>query len=417
MKSFGCLIFIFLSFLFYFTQSQAGTSLGLSKKGLLYTLSSVYMEQLYKEPVPEDYFKVESLENPMIDSVETEVIPLNNEHSFYLTHKLIHPLNPRIPEHLVFIIPGFGSQSDGSTARLYLNFLSENGFAVASFDSPAAYRFIKNTSLSGTAGQQLNDAEMLYSLILNSVPYLEKKISKKFSFKKISVVGISLGGLNAHLISILSQNSEKASEKSQVQLYKTISINPPIRNSYSLSVLDKAIALYNKNPLSNKLVFGFQFLPYINTSDLNFESLENLTQQLVDSDINPHRALSMVGQSFNDTLEKAIQATSFRHPEIKFNSKSFLDYYYQVHKSENLMSHQNYSILDNNSIYSNISKLKTISNYYLITFDDDLLIDDIDINYIKKNLPMQSTIYSGGGGHLGGYYRKDFQKKLLEILE
>ncbi len=405
----------FIFVLIFFKTSLGfclNTSLGLSKKGLLYTLSTIYLDQLYTEPPSDEFSKVENVSSYFENQLETNILLNKIDSTFYLTHQLIHPFNSQIPNHLVIIIPGFGSQSDGATSRLFLNFLSERGFAVASLDSPAAYRFIKNTSLGGNAGNQLEDAKILYELIKISIPFLEKKVSQSFQFKKVSIIGASLGGLNAHLIALL--NKEDTSY--QLNFHKIISINPPIRNSYSLETLDKAIITYRKHPLYYSINFGLSFTPYMNIGSINFSDLQNLTHKLILSNISAKEAYSMVGKSFSDTLAQAVESTKLRHPNLSLNATSFLDYYYQVHLT-NVSKHQrNYRVLDKDSIFENASKLNTIDSYYLITFDDDLLIDASDVEFIQTSLGKKSTVFIGGGGHLGGYFRNDFQTKIIELL-
>ena len=325
--------------------------------------------------------------------------------------------------------------------------LSSWGLAVAVFDSPASKRFITETSQYGIPGIQILDADELYQGMVLARKELEQKVGAHFKYDKVSIIGTSLGGLNVQLIQLIQQKERETKEKekksTQLDFFRVISVNPPLQNNYGLTLIDQMISDYFKRPIINSFNGLKSLLGYIPISFSSFDELSEFALSLQTSNITAPEARHLIGMSFYETVRGALDGYRLRYPLVadkKMYSQivTFHDLFNQItiaHLQKNnklivdkrlseLMKIINSSsgfqldgrLLNIDSILQNYAALNLSEGYRVMTFDDDFLVNQEDLEFMQARMNKKIHVYSGGGGHLGGLYRTDFQKDLKNEL-
>lgn len=455
-------------------------SLGLSVEGLRYTVTASLLG------------KIDSSKFGIKDAVLEAPKKSTDKESrkFYIHYKLSDVAGPN-NEHMIFFIPGFGGKNDGGPTNFFIELLTKQGFSVVCFDSPPSERFLKESSRFGIPGVQNFDAQDLYEGMQVAKDYFQKNRENAIMpFSKYSVVGTSLGGLNASQIELLS-----IAKGAKLNFHRVISINPPMSNVYGMSLIDYFVKNYKERTTSSGQSIGV--VPTIISAVYNnilktfkYEDLEDR----VDSIVNPHVALTkdqaqmLIGLSFSETVGGTAAGFKFRHPEFDAISdkKKFGDFvtFYDIYdritipmlkelgkqkitdyemphfEKENdaesrvntnkkflsairnsnepdLMTRADDIQIDLTSIRANAKELSAAPNYVLLTYEDDFLLrnnmstpkafDDDDKSWINRtfngkydastNSPTKARSYVFfQGGHLGGYYQKQFQNMLIGFL-
>ncbi len=370
--------------------------------------------------------------------------------------------------HLIFIIPGFGATSESGQALAFARALNMNGYSTVTLDSPASQRFITDTSTTGVPGLQSQDARDLLEGIIRITGDLAK--NQNFKFKKISIIGLSLGGINAAHIEIVLKTEKSLLTKyarkiiDHFNLTKIITVNAPLSSSFGLYSIDQMIDIYINRPRNNLFQASrkmFALYPY---SPLSFQEYNQLFYALQSSRLTNRDIKILIGFSFFDSVKGAFNGLSQRHANHwklspKENYKHFIEIFENVSKffltennhlfleklketknekidftiQENLISNKiqtqslsnqtswdklnSYNELDSQSILGKIDILKQSSRYRYISFSDDFLINKNHIDQIETLLKKKAEIFRDGGGHLGGILKDQFLNTLLEMLD
>ena len=440
--------------------------LGLQREGLVYTLTAGFFDHFNLTNVDEDYddiIKVDISQSKISESTQIlrpgltrgclrhELNCFKNKNLvYYLTYRLQPLLMRQQPRHLVFVVPGFGGRNDSGLSEYLIEVLSSWGLAVAVFDSPASKRFITETSQYGVPGIQILDADELYQGMVLARKELEQKVGAHFKYDKVSIIGTSLGGLNAQLIQLIQliqqkerETKEKETKSTQLDFFRVISVNPPLQNKYGLTLIDQMISDYFKRPIVNSFNGLKSLLGYIPISFSSFDELNEFALSLQTSNITVPEARHLIGMSFYETVRGALDGYRLRYPLVadkKMYSQivTFHDLFNQItipHLQKNnklivdkrlseLMKIINSSsrfqldgrLLNRDSILQNYAALNLSEGYRVMTFDDDFLVNQEDLEFMQVSMNKKIHVYTGGGGHLGGLYRADFQKDLKNEL-
>lgn len=411
---------------------------GLSAEGLRQTIVS----QLMTGPVGEDF----SVTAP--PRVDTSPLEPNFTRTFDL--KIKHKLNS---EHLVVIVPGFGQTNDQGPGPYLSELLNRNGYVTLVSHSPAAVDFIIKSSGPGFPGVQRWDAIDLYDMIVESKKRLESVF--KYKIKKVSVIGTSLGSINAAHLAILD---EEASQTHKIGFYRVFSVNPPISNAYGSSTIDSMVKLaqadshkYSFKTFASAATKAFNQVLLKKRKTPNYENVgansEAMSNELT---LSEEQLRFLVGFGFQSTVTDALAAMDKRNPQDaastyienqRTDARLFTIFlkgisysrYRQVYPYYN----DGYGTIENDipdtfnlkdppfvfteseSILALNHKLQ-LPGYHLVTWEDDFLLRADDVAWIKNTFKGEgkgnSRVFKRGG-HLGGYYQREFQNYLLKSLK
>ena len=213
-------------------------TLGTSKAGLQQTVLTLLLKgpqgENFTIELPEDeVFKVDPSKGNVMDYFPRK---------YYLGVK--HQDSKRNhggPVDLVMVIPGFGASFKEGAGPYLTELLNRNGYLTVTSHSPAHPDFIRDSSKHGAPGYQTRDAKDLYQQLQETVRVL-KAPPYNYEINNVSVVGASLGSMNAALMGKVDRLKMKKGEADAINLHRVFSINPPISNVYGTSAIDTMVA-------------------------------------------------------------------------------------------------------------------------------------------------------------------------------
>lgn len=362
---------------------------------------------------------------------------------------------------LVVLVPGFGAQNDSGLARYLMELLHQNGFSILILDSPVSRRFITTSSTYGIPGIASEDAKDLITAAETGIAHIEKK--RGSSFQRIHVVGTSLGGFNVSQMFL--QLKEKDARYNQF-----VAISPPIRNTYSLGVINEMVDLYLKTGghISGEKKSAVGTLIHAAKSlRLGTFKYEETKAEVLDfiqnKSVSESQARYLIGRTFyialggirsgywsrlmnDDKLAipsslKSMQSFhqlfeqisfgctrekfgSYARPllaeeftqELSFGQIEPLKIQWQDGKIAQCSSKVDLAkkLVEKTSIFENESILAG-GRFHIMTWKDDMLLANEDIDWLQKTA-VDTYLYDIGG-HLGGVYQPQFQQDLLQILK
>lgn len=383
-------------------------------------------------------------------------------------------------DHLVIVIPGFGGMSEGGLSAYLMELLTRSGFAAASLDSPPSERFLTHSSRFGFPGVQEFDAQDLYEGIQLSKTQLENVRRRPFTKVSVigtSLGGLNTSQVLLHSLrptSLLKFHRAISINPPISNVYGLTLIDHLVSN-YFRKITGEGKSIGKVESLAQ--AFYNQLLSKISYEDLE-ASVTRITNPLVP--ITQDAAAYLVGFSFSDIVASAIKGTAAHMNLSADQSKSvmFYEVFNGITvgglNAVRLHSPQNYFVphavqptvqipninqevlrkmrggeaqsefltrsddiqIESSSIRYNVDTLKNAKNYILITNEDDFLLrtnvtipktfEDDDKTWIRANFNGVYTREAGAnkarskiyfeGGHLGGYYQKQFQTDLIRFL-
>jgi hypothetical protein len=427
-------IFFILASVF-FSQVYGGSlpnTMGLTAEGMRFTVASNFLSSIKVEP---------------LDLVQAQILSPDKgldskQRKFHIQYKLPTNLSDsnQNKDHLVLVIPGFGSPSDQGVSVFMVELLTRSGFTAAALDSPPSLRFLSDSSRYGFPGVQEFDSQDLYEGMQLTKKYLENLRSYGKPFSKVSVIGTSLGGLNVSQILLHSLKPT-----STLKFHRAISVNPPVSNVYGLSIIDYMVRNYIQGVTAGGKSMGKvpALLKGFHNKLLEKISYEELEKQVksITNPLNPmsqEEAAYLIGYSFSDTVASALKGTAVRQnlSQMQLQSGTFYEIYNRITMgylagtrerpepdypipamptSEIKIANINKEVLtqirgiqqsdfltepddiqiEMSSIRYNVESLKNAKNYVLITYVDDFLLrtnvtdpkifEDDDKSWIRKN--------------------------------
>ena len=139
---------------------------------------------------------------------------------------------------VVLLIPGFGAGIKANAARYLAEMLNREGYLTVVSRSPAHQLFISESSSFGAPGYQTLDAADLYK----QFQHVLKKLGESYSIGKVSLIGASLGSMNAALMGKLDRIKVKAEQPDAINFHRVFSLNPPISNVFGSTTIDTFVA-------------------------------------------------------------------------------------------------------------------------------------------------------------------------------
>ena len=441
-------------------------SLGTKKEGLRNTLLSQIMagptgtaiEVKFKKPHPQQYM------------FDTNEIPEFERTCFFNLKRQEKFENNAGKTHLVYVIPGFGSNKDEGAASYISEILHREGLVTLSSHSPAHPDFIEFSSSVGIPGSQRFEGFDLYQCLEEGVKKLNEDYG--YEFEKISVVGASLGSMNAFRLAYIDLRNKKDG-KPHFDFYRVFSLNPPISNVYGSSTIDTMVGLtlgsFFDADMGKKIDAFVSALLDVVPSVLkrgSFEDVKKLSLEaqaaMASSDrLSAGELKFLVGIGFGPTVAKSMEAGRRRYapqtsPTDRMadiplftgflqrvtysnwrayglsnpHTSEYNDKYVYPASQNHLegLTVPHFVMTERESIGHMIPELQEqgfdLSHYHLVTWSDDFLLRDSDPAWIESTLTGgvkgNSKVYRNGGGHLGGYWQDspgEFQDYLKQNIK
>ena len=338
---------------------------------------------------------------------------------------------------LIILISGTGSLYSSGLSLYIANVFYDRGYNVITFSSPTTMPYIVSQSKNRYAGYIKDETEQLYSLIQKAV--LQEK-NNGMKIDKIYTGGYSLGGFQSILIHEMDDRNNR-----KIGIEKSLLLNSPVSILNSTRKLDNLLVkngIYDARSLEKYLDTIFSKLMYdksIKIKDIEFSDLKTSLGKLGlgEKDFEVLIGLMFRFYSANMTFagevfsgENAVGRLSHKKSYKRFDSVteefkeglsvSFDEYsteilypYLKKNKNPDLSLDDFVNEFDLRHVQSFIDKNN--KNIVFITSTDDILLEDEDLDYIKKT--FSNRVLIPFGGHTGVLWHKDVSKLMVDKLE
>ena len=338
---------------------------------------------------------------------------------------------------LMILISGTGSLYSSGLSLYIANVFYDRGYNVITFSSPTTMPYIVSQSKNRYAGYIKDETEQLYSLIQKAV--LQEK-NNGMKIDKIYTGGYSLGGFQSILIHEMDDRNNR-----KIGIEKSLLLNSPVSILNSTRKLDNFLVkngIYDARSLEKYLDTIFSKLMYdksIRIKDIEFSDLKTSLGKLGlgEKDFEVLIGLMFRFYSANMTFagevfsgENAVGRLSHKKSYKRFDSVteefkeglsvSFDEYsteilypYLKKNKNPDLSLDDFVNEFDLRHVQSFIDKNN--KNIVFITSTDDILLEDEDLDYIKKT--FSNRVLIPFGGHTGVLWHKDVSKLMVDKLE
>jgi acetyl esterase/lipase len=328
---------------------------------------------------------------------------------------------------LVFVIPGTGADYNASKTLIMQRILYEAGLHVVSLTSPIHPNFIVSASSTSVPGLITEDAEDLYRVMR----LVHRQIGDRIDISRFYLAGYSLGATEAAFVAKLDD------EQKAFDFDKVLLINPPVNLYNSARILDRLFgdhirseadfnalfnsmmaalagafeqtsaatidedllyAIYRTNPpddatLEALIGLAFRFVE-ANLSfsadvltDAGFIVPKNLELSITDS-LTPYLRIGLRTTFEDYAREMLYPAYKGTHPEVTFEE-----------------------MIEANSLRSIGDYLASSPKIGLMHNEDDVVLAEGDIDYLRSLFGERARIYPKGG-HNGNL---DYRDNVVDI--
>lgn len=309
---------------------------------------------------------------------------------------------------LVMLIPGFGTPLNDSTSLYLSDVIQKKGFHVATVHSPSYSEFITDTSRDGVPGVLRRDSIDLHAGLLAIADNLKER---GLTFDEIHLVGYSLGALNAAFLAQIDEH---------VHAFKRIiMINPVPDSRHGIGTLDRFVAS-SKVSTAERLRLMPKIARSILFRRMKRQSPEDKIRAFLDEDAFTSEELSViVGHCFSQTVSQGAEAAS---RTVGFNDPRRVRLYSDYLKHITLPYYRRWdpagTVQDffRTEGFSGVEQtLKEDRRLHVLHNEDDFLLRNGDADSLRRTFGSRCVI-SPNGGHIGQFWRADFQNSLTQFL-
>ncbi|NDV25189.1 alpha/beta fold hydrolase [Desulfovibrio sp. JC010] len=333
---------------------------------------------------------------------------------------------------LLFIIAGTGSEHDSAKMRFLTQLFYEAGFHVVALSSPTHMNFVVSFSKYGAPGYVPHDVEDLY----RAMKWIKADLEEDHSIRNYSITGYSLGGMHSAFLAKMDE------ERKDFHFRRVLMLNPPVSLYTSALRFDSWLSpenLGNKTPrqVIDELIEAFsEIYVHSNVVDLDDNFLYALSQHT----------------NFSNMDMKAIIAAAFRmsSSSMIFSSDVCLNAGYVVpvnrhlgvgdnlmpyHRTAAAITFEDYmdeyllpylqflkpgttkgELVKNCDLDSIREYLNTSEKIFVLGNEDDIILDNADLEFLKKTFGYRATFFPRGG-HCGNIMFGPYARKAQELIK
>ncbi len=323
------------------------------------------------------------------------------------------------PAPVIFTIAGLGGSGTTGTSLMIAEILYKLGYTVITLPNPFSWQYTLGVSESATPGYMARDSKEYYLFMKKVTSYLTK--SDGLQASSYSVVGFSLGGLFSTYL------AKEDSSKMAFNFKKTVLINPAIDLKYGLQLIDsfyeggRALSEARKAKVSDLLITVGSDLINAPLSTQTLRKVMPEVSQFTDNDMK-----WLIGKAFRETLRDVIYtsqqvhntgllkvpATSGRQT-MRINEALGFSYYEYINRLvlPTVKNSQVEELINQTSLYSLQAYIETNPNIYVIENEDDFIVNQNDIQFLKQTFTSRLKLYPHGG-HMGNLWYSQNQSDL-----
>ena len=337
---------------------------------------------------------------------------------------------------LMIVISGTGSTYNSGMSLYLANVFYDKGYNVIAFSSPTTMPYIVSQGMNKYGGYMKDETEQMYNLITRAISE-EKKHGMKIS--KTYVSGYSLGGFQSLLL------QELDSEKKRIGIEKSLLLNSPISILTATKKLDGFLVkngIFDAKSLEKYLDNIFSKIVNDDSVKLNDFSSTNISASLGKLNLGERDFEILTGLLFrfysanmtfsgevfsgNDAYGRLSDKKHYKRFDsitkefqeglsVSFEeyAKELLYPYLKKYKHPNLTPDEFLNDFDLRSHKDFIEKNN--KNIVFITSENDILLTQSDLDYIKNT--FSNRVLMPFGGHTGLLWHSDMANLMVEKLE
>ena len=326
---------------------------------------------------------------------------------------------------IVYIVPGLGSHRLAGSAIALAELVYERGFSAVCVSSAFNSEFMENASTADLPGYTPIDGNDLHVALTEIDHDLERSHPNRLAAK--ALLGYSMGAFHSLFIAA----TESTNQPTLLKFDRYVAINTPVRLLYGVSRLDEFYNAALEWPSADRTEeINNTFLKVAALSRTSLTPNSSLPFSAVESKF-------LIGVAFRIILRDAIFSSQLRHNQGVLEHSidkrrrdpiyqeilqySYADYlrkfvvpYYQT-RGIDLTDSQALARAGDLKTYSN--GLQANQKIRLIENQNDILLAEEDLKWIRATFtPDELTVFETGG-HLGNLAHPAVQKAILGALE
>src|ERR1035438_161488 len=325
---------------------------------------------------------------------------------------------------VVFIIPGLGSHRLAASELALAELVYQNGFSAVCVSSTFNFEFMEHASTAEVPAYMPVDVHDLHVALTEIDRRLEKLYPARLGPK--ALMGYSMGAFESLFIAA----TESTNEAPLIKFDRYVAINTPVRLLYGISKLDE----YFKAPLAwpaGERAGNLEntFLKVAALSKTSLTPQTSLPFSGIESKF-------LIGMTFRFILRDAIFSSQQRnsqqvleHPIRKLRRapvyREILQYSYHDYLEKFLIPYYwcrgielgTPEALENaSSLRTYAAGLRSNHNVRLIVNQDDFLLPEEDLAWLRTTFTEDRLTVFEQGGHLGNLSHPAVQKAILRAL-
>lgn len=333
---------------------------------------------------------------------------------------------------LIFVVAGTGGRFNSPKVRFLQDLFYSAGYHAVAVSSPTHYNYIVSLSKHGISGYVPYDVEDLYTLMR----WIKEDVEKTHKISSYSVTGYSLGGLHSAFLA-------KRDAKDKVfNFEKVLVINPPVDLYSSALVFDYWLADQGEDePTPQQSVEKFieSFSEFYRTNHIGRLDSEVLYRFFNTLQAKDEELKQLIGIGFRITASsmiftsdvclnagyivpagKTIETNDPLLPYFSAASRVSFEQYFDEFLLPYLQSRQPGMTKEKalaDCTLSNLGPfLRGAGNIYVIGNEDDPILNDRELAYLKDTFAERAYFFKSGG-HCGNLQYIGFAQKLLELVK
>ena len=364
------------------------------------------------------YFTYDDPEFPAHAQTASALIPTTHRRLKYT-----YWLQPgRAP--VVYIVPGLGSHRLAESSIALAELAFKNGFSAVSISSPFNSEFMENASTAISPGYVPVDGEDLRRALTSVDRSLQAVYPGRLGLR--ALMGYSMGAYEALYVAATQSNRVDS-----VYFDRYVAINTPVQLIYSGQKLDDFYRAPLAWPAATRTAeIENTFLKVAALSQMTLRPSLQLPFDSVESRF-------LIGLTFRFTLRDIIYDSQrrnnqgvLRHAFHPFDRRALYDeimhYSYIDYFNKFVVpAYRNRGIdLTDPKILEAAGDLRTyaggLKNNHqvrLVGTDDDFLLSDGDLTWLRKTFPTNQITLFPRGGHLGNLANPSVQRAVLGAME
>jgi ABC-type transporter lipoprotein component MlaA/pimeloyl-ACP methyl ester carboxylesterase len=331
----------------------------------------------------------------------------------------------RKPAPVVYVVPGLGSHRLAETALALAELVYQNGFSAVAISNPFNYEFIDEAASAPAPGYPPVDTAELHAALTE----IDQRLAHWYPgrLQGRALMGYSMGAFYSLCLAGAPGHGQPL-----LQFDRYLAINPPVRLLYGVSKLDE-----------------FYRAPLAWPAPERTEDIENTFLKVValaENSLTPNvklpfsglEARFLIGLNFRLILRDTIYTSQrlhnmgvLRRPLRPLRRepvyREIMQYSYQDYFEKFVAPYYRAQGLDSDhlprtlqaagDLRSYTAGLQAQPNIRLITNEDDFLLAQSDLEWLRAAFPPSHVTVFKHGGHLGNLWHPEVKKAIVEALQ